>query len=277
MSHLLAARFACAALTLAAVFAPVAQAQELTLYGAGSLRAVMTEITQRYAEKHGVRVATTFGPSGLMRQKIEGGDAVDVFTSADMGHVLSLRQRPGAPIVAVFTRNRLCAFAKPELKLDEASFVGKLTDPAVQIGTSTPQADPGGDYTWEMFRAIDKVQAGAYQALDGKAQKLVGGTTTADPANPDPIGTAFKQDRIQVAFGYCSGKSSRLAANPGLTVLPVPARFAPAPMYGMAILSTDKLHALQLALDILSVDGQATLARHGFTPIGDVGVPGPSR
>lgn len=273
----LAPRLAGAAVTLTALLAPAAQAQELTLYGAGSLRGVMTEITQRYADKHGIKVATEFGPSGLMREKIESGDAVDVFTSADLGHVLALRQRPGAPIVAVFTRNRLCAFAKPELKLDDASFVTVLLDPAVNIGTSTPKADPGGDYTWEMFRTMDKVQPGAFQTLDGKAQKLVGGTTVADPANPDPFGAALRQDRIQVAFGYCSGQAARLAANPGLTVLPVPARFAPAPMYGMAVLSTDKPHALQLALDILSVEGQATLARHGFTPIGDAGASASAR
>ncbi|MDO5625641.1 MAG: substrate-binding domain-containing protein [Pseudomonadota bacterium] len=266
--HLTTASF-CLALAFAGSAA--AQAQDVVLYGAGSLRAVMTDITQRHAEKHGTRVSTSFGPSGLMRQKIEAGDAVDLFTSADMGHAMALaRQRSGSTVM-VFTRNRLCAFAAPQVQLTPDNFASKLLDPAIGIGTSTPNADPGGDYTWQMFRLLDKNRPGAFDTLDRKAQKLVGGSTTADPANPDPIGAAFRQERIQVAFGYCSGAQARLKANPGLTTLPVPPQYAPAPMYGMVVLTPGKPGVAQLALDILSVDGQATLARHGFAPIGDPG------
>src|SRR5262245_27941749 len=90
-----------------------ARAEELVLYGAGSLRDAWTAITADFTRATGIPVRTAFGPSGLMRGKIEAGDSVDLFTSADMGHPLKLQKDGRAASVVMFTRNRLCAFAKP--------------------------------------------------------------------------------------------------------------------------------------------------------------------
>src|SRR5262245_16153216 len=142
-----------------------ARAEEVVLYGAGSLREVLTAITAEYARKSGNTVRTAFGPSGLMREKIEAGDKVDLFASADMGPALTLRKDGRAAEAVMFTRNKLCAFAKPEAKLASATFAERLLDPAVKLGTSTPKADPAGDYTWTMFGLIDKARPGAFATL----------------------------------------------------------------------------------------------------------------
>lgn len=55
------------------------------------------------------------------------------------------------------------------------NLLATLLQPGVRVGTSTPKADPSGDYAWAMFRRADAVQAGAYATLDGKALKLTGG------------------------------------------------------------------------------------------------------
>src|SRR5262245_41463770 len=86
------------------------RSEELTLYGAGSLRDVMTAIAGDFSKRTGIVVKTSFGPSGLMRGKIENGDKVDVFVSADMGHPNKLLKDGRAAYVVMFTRNRLCAF-----------------------------------------------------------------------------------------------------------------------------------------------------------------------
>lgn len=245
-----------------------ARADDLVLYGAGSLKAAMTAIADDYAKATGNSVRTAFGPSGLMRDKIEAGDAVDVFTSADMGHALKLREDGRAAAVAMFTRNRLCAFAAPRAGLTAEDFADRLLDPAVKIGTSTPKADPGGDYTWAMFHKIDAVKPGAFARLDAKAKKIVGGTTVADPNDPDPIASAFRRGDIDVMIAYCSGAAQRRAATPDLQVIPVPAPFATGPEYGVALTRLDKPAAVGLMLAILSPEGQATLARYGFDPVG---------
>jgi ABC-type molybdate transport system substrate-binding protein len=245
-----------------------AQSEELVLYGAGSLRDAISAIAADYTKKTGVAVRTAFGPSGLMRDKIEAGDKVDLFTSADMGHALKLQRDGRAASVAMFTRNSLCAFAKPVAGLTSANFGERLLDPAVVLGTSTPKVDPGGDYTWKMFQLIEKAHAGAFAALDAKAKKIVGGTTAPNLADPDPIASAFERGDINVMIGYCSGAEQRQRATAGLQVVQVPAAFSTGPEYGLALVSFDKPAAVGLAFAILSPEGQATMARFGFVPVG---------
>lgn len=244
-----------------------ALAGELVLYGAGSLKGVMTAITADYTKATGTPVRTAFGPSGLMRDRIEAGEAVDLFTSADMGHALKLRADGRAAAVVMFTRNKLCAFAKPEAGLNAGNFAARLLDPAVTLGTSTPKADPGGDYTWAMFRLIDTAVPGAFARLEAKAQQIVGGST-APTSDPDPIASAFQRGEINVMIAYCSGAEQRRKATPDIQVVPVPPPYATGPEYGLALTRLDNPAAVGLMAAILAPEGQATLARFGFEPVG---------
>ena len=81
------------------------------LYGAGSLREAMAEIAADFGRAHGVTVKTEFAASGRMRERIEAGDRVDVFTSADLGHARKLVADGQAELMAVFARNTLCLLA----------------------------------------------------------------------------------------------------------------------------------------------------------------------
>ncbi|MDT3378053.1 extracellular solute-binding protein [Labrys neptuniae] len=245
-----------------------ARADEVVLYGAGSLRAVLTDITQDFSKKSGIKVHTDFGPSGLMREKIEQGDKVDILASADMASPLKLQRDGRASAVVMFTRNRLCAFALPEAKLAGSNFAERLLDPAVKLGTSTPKADPGGDYTWAMFQLIDKRNPGAFAKLDAKAQKIVGSSTAPVPAGQDPIADGFKSGQINVMMGYCSGAAQRKAATPNLEVIQVPEAYETGPEYGLALAHADNAAAVALMLAILSPEGQATFGRYGFAPVG---------
>jgi ABC-type molybdate transport system substrate-binding protein len=253
--------------------AAAAQADEVVLYGAGSLKDAIGAIVKDFSAKRGIPVRTAFGPSGLMREKIEAGDRVDLFTSADMGNALRLQKEGKAVAVVMFTRNRLCAFATPEVGLTAANFAARLVDPAVKLGTSTPKADPGGDYTWAMFHRIDQKNPGAFATLDGKAQKIVGGSTAAIPAGTDLIADAFKAGTINVMMGYCSGAAQRQKATPGIAVVQVPDAFDVGPEYGLALARLDNADAVAVMLAILSPEGQATLARFGFAPVGAIAQP----
>src|SRR5215469_18647055 len=65
-------------------------AEELRVFAAGSLKEVVGELGKRYEAATGSTVSAEFGPSGLMRERIEKGEQVDLFASADMGHPLKL-------------------------------------------------------------------------------------------------------------------------------------------------------------------------------------------
>ncbi|WP_247878181.1 molybdate ABC transporter substrate-binding protein [Azospirillum sp. TSO22-1] len=260
---------ALSSLAVAALASLPAHAEDLVLTGAGSLKEVMTEITRRFGEANGVLVKTAFGPSGLMRERIEKGETVHVFASADMGHPLTLRDQGRASHVAMFTRNALCAVAKPAIGLSPGNFLETLLDPAVKLGTSTPKADPAGDYTWAMFRIADALKPGSFATLEGKAQQIVGGATSnADVGGRDPAVAALADGRVDLVIGYCTSARLRVAQMPELQVVEVPTAMRVGPEYGLAVIKDAGPAAVGLAFYILSPEGQAILARYGFDPVG---------
>jgi molybdate transport system substrate-binding protein len=83
-------------------------AQEaVRLYAAGSLRVALTEVTVAFEKQEGIPVATEFGASGLLRERIEKGAPAEVFASADMGHPAALQKAGRSGPVVLFARNRL--------------------------------------------------------------------------------------------------------------------------------------------------------------------------
>jgi ABC-type molybdate transport system substrate-binding protein len=249
------------------LFTMAAGAEDLALYGAGSLKEAMTEITKTFGAKEGASVRTEFGPSGLMRARIEKGEKVDVFTSADMGHRLKLRSDGRARHVAMFTRNALCAIAKPSVGLTTENFLAKLLDPAVKLGTSTPKADPAGDYTWAMFHLAEAIKPGSYAILDAKARQIFGGAPP-DADGGDPTAAALADGRIDMVLGYCTSGRLRLSQMPQLQVVQVPAALRVGAEYGLAVLKDAAPKADDLAFFILSPEGQRILAHYGFNPVG---------
>jgi len=257
------------ALLLPCTAAVPAGAETVRILAAGSLREVVAEIAAQYGKASGAEVTAAFGPSGLLRERIEQGEPVDLFASADMGHLLKLLKDGRATRVAMFTRNSLCGVAAAKVGLTTAGFLDRLLDPAVKVGTSTPQADPAGDYTWAMFRRADAVRAGSYDILDKKAQQIVGGATNNDPVDgKDPAVAALAAGRVDIVIGYCTSAKLRLSQMPELQVAAVPPDIAAGPEYGLAVIKDGNARAVDLALFMLSPDGQQIFARFGFAPVG---------
>lgn len=65
-------------------------ADDLVVYCAGGLREPIWQIASESGRGQGLTVSTEFGPSGRMRERIEKGEHVDLFTSADVGHARKL-------------------------------------------------------------------------------------------------------------------------------------------------------------------------------------------
>jgi molybdate transport system substrate-binding protein len=246
-----------------------ARAEGLRVLAAGSLREVIGEIGDRYTKATRTAVTADFGPSGVLRERIEKGEKVDLFASADMGHPLKLLADGRASRADMFTRNALCAFVTPTVGLTSANFIDRLLDPAVKLGTSTPKADPAGDYTWLMFHRADALRPGAFATFDHKAQQIVGGPTNNAPVGgKDPAVAALAAGKIDVMIGYCSGRHRMLSGISDLQVVEVPKEIAAGPEYGLAILKGADPRAEDLALYMLSPEGQQVLAQYGFAPVG---------
>ena len=246
-------------------------AQPLHILAAGSLTAAFTEMAQAFPAPSGSIAPIVFGPSGLLRQQIEHGVPAEILASADMTQARTVaREQPGW-LVVMFTRNRLCALGRSSLGMMPDNLLDRLLDPKVRVATSTPGADPGGDYAWAVFARAEAVHPGARAILEAKALQLVGGPNTPllVPGHGAVQGV-FLADRADVMLGYCSGSGPIMQEIPDLTNVALPAALTVGPAYGMAVASDHPL-AAKFALFVMSEQGQMILQRHGFDPIGLAG------
>jgi molybdate transport system substrate-binding protein len=81
--------------------------ETLTVYAAASLTDAFKKVAERFETETGVKVEFSFGSSGTLRAKIEGGAPVDVYASASLKDIDILINRGFAVEHEVFARNRL--------------------------------------------------------------------------------------------------------------------------------------------------------------------------
>jgi len=237
----------------------------LPVFAAGSLREAMTDIARDYEARTGQKIALTFGASGLLRERIEQGDAAQVFASADTQHPQRLATAGGWAVPTVFVRNSLCALTQSNLKVAPVTLLDTLLDPTLRLGTSTPKADPSGDYAWELFRKADSLRAGAYATLDAKAFKLTGGADS--PKAPTGRGTyAWVMDNNQadIFLTYCTNAVAAQKEVPRLAVVALPANLQVGAAHGVTVKNGAHPAAVAFANALLAKPAQTTFAQYGF-------------
>ena len=230
---------------------------------AGSLRLAVTEMRDVFHASGGPELELLFGPSGKLRQMIEAGEPVGVFLSASKKHSDALAAAGKLSGSDRFTRNVLCLMAAPGRAVSEPQAIDVMLDPAVRLGTSTPKADPSGDYTWEMFRKVEALRPGAFATLDAKALKLTGGAVDKKrKALPYPA--VFEGNQADVFVSYCTNAVATAAQVPGLTWVKLPDEINVGAVYGMGVATRAGDAAKAFADFVRSEDGQAILAKYGF-------------
>ena len=244
--------------------APVMR-EPLQVYAAGSLREVLTEIARDHEARTGQKIALTFGASGLLRERIEKGEGAQVFASADTQHPQRLAAAGGWAPHRVFVRNSLCALTQASVNVTPQTLLEAMLSPTVKLGTSTPKADPSGDYAWELFRKAEGVRSGAYAALDAKAQKLTGGPDSPKPpAGQGTYAWVMAQGQADVFLTYCTNAVAAQKEVPRLKVVQVPPALQVGASYGLTVRSGAAAPAEAFAQALLAPPAQATFARYGF-------------
>jgi molybdate transport system substrate-binding protein len=251
-----------------AVASRAAAAGPLLIYAAGSLTAAFTDMVRAFPVPPDTIAPPVFGPSGVLRERIEHGEPADILASADMDQPRILAGEKGNRPVVMFTRNRLCALGRASLGLTQDNMLDKLLDPVVRLATSTPHADPAGDYAWAVFARAEAVHHGAQGILEAKALQLFGRANTP-PLVPGhgAVQGVFLADRADVVLSYCSGVAPVIREIPDLASVTLPPSLTVGPAYGLIVLSDHPL-AARFALFVLSEQGQGILLQHGFDPIG---------
>jgi molybdate transport system substrate-binding protein len=256
-------------LSAAAMTSPAIAAEPVVLYAAGSLRSALTEVAAAFEATSGQKVEAKYGPSGTLKDEIAGGARAEVFASANMEHPQALMAAGKSGPVVLFARNRLCALVRPGLTVAPATLLERMLDPGMKLGTSTPRADPSGDYAWDVFRKADKLKPGAFAALDQKALQLTGGpnSPTAPPGRA-LYGMLVAEGKADIFLTYCTNAREAQEQNPGQQIVALPDELSVGADYGLTVLNHASPLGYQFAMFILSVEGQPMLEKHGFAAPG---------
>jgi molybdate transport system substrate-binding protein len=245
-----------------------ASAADIRVMAAGSLKGPLTAIFADFARQYGAGFAPVWGPSGVLRERLSKGEAFDVFASAALSHAQALTGAGISGPSVMFARNALCVVTDADHQIDGGNLVETMLEPAIKIGTSTPIADPAGDYTWEMFRKIDGLRPGAFQALSGKAQQLVGGPNSPASGNGrPPLLAALDHHTIDLFVTYCSGAQEIVRDSTRYKSIALPRQLSVGPEYGLTVSRTAQPGAADFALYLLSPEGQQRLQAFGFIAV----------
>lgn len=266
-----ALRVAC--LLAATLGASLVQAQggarTVVVYAAGSLRAALSEVSSAFEQGRAVKVNMTFGASGLLKDRIVAGESPQVFASANMEHPQALVDAGRASAVTAFARNALCVLATPDFALRGKSLALRLLDDDVRVGTSTPKADPSGDYAFSMFDRIESsgaAGAGSAAALKAKALQLTGGPDSpAPPPGRNVYGELVATAQADAFITYCTNATLARRERPSLQVLPVADAINVSARYGLVLLGTANADAIEYTRFLLGPSGQSILSSHGFS------------
>ena len=255
---------ALAAIALTLALPAMAQSAPAKVYAAGSLRPRSPK-PPRHSRRRG-DVAFEFGPSGLLRDRLVKGEPADVFASANMEHPQALAAAGKAGPVRMFARNRLCALAPSKAGVTSANLLDRMLDPNVKLGTSTPKADPSGDYAWQVFERAEKVRPGAFETLSRKALQLVGGPNS--PA-PPPDRTLYAMlvagGQADVFLTYCTNAVLAQKEDPALRVVALPEDLAVGAEYGLVVMNGASPVGDAFAQFLLGPAGRRVLEAAGFS------------
>ncbi len=108
-----------------------------------------------------------------------------------------------------------------------------MLDPAIKLGTSTPLADPSGDYAVEVFRKAGAIRPGAATTLVRKALQLTGsGNSATPPAGRSPYGWHVAEGRADIFLTYRTNVMAAQAQYPGQQRIDLPDNCRWAPITG---------------------------------------------
>jgi molybdate transport system substrate-binding protein len=253
---------------MVALVAPSASAADIRVMAAGSLKEVFTAVFADYAKQVGGSFVPVFGSSGLLRERLKKGEAFDVFASAALPHAQALTEAGVSGPSVLFARNALCVVTDAGRPLDSANLAETLLRPDIKIGTSTPAADPAGDYTWEMFHLIDKQKPGAFDMLSKKAQQIFGGATTTTPMNrPTSLLATLDDHSVDLIINYCSSARQMVRDQPKYKSVELPPELLVGAEYGLTVSRNAAPGAADFAMYLLSPQGQSSLKAFGFIPV----------
>ena len=234
---------------------------EMTVFAAASLTDAFGEIASGFEARYaGTHVNLSFAGSSQLRAQILEGAPADVFASADqqnMDQVVAAGRISGNP--QVFARNRLVVIV-PAANPAGITTLEDLARPGVKLVLAQPDV-PVGFYAREALAKMDGTEPfGA-----GFAERVLA-NVVSEETNVRQVVTKVQLGEADAGIVYVSDVTPGVQDQ--VATIAIPDAFNVIAAYPIAAVSgaPNPAGAAAFVSYVLSVEGQAVLARHGFLP-----------
>lgn len=240
-----------AALAALAV-APVASADEVSLFAAASLTDALKEAAKGFEAASGHKVSFNFGGSNDLARQIRAGAPADLFFSADLAQMQAL-EKDGrvSPVDRIDVLSNALAVVVPAASKTKVASAADLRGVA-RIALANPEAVPAGVYAKQYLQAEN-----AWDALKDKVVPTldVRAALAAVEAGHADAGIVYRTDAAQ---------SKRVTV-----AFEVPRAKGPKIVYPLSLVQGASPAAAQLRDYLVSDAARAAYEKHGFVVILD--------
>ncbi len=239
------------------------KAETLRIFAADALPKPIEEIGHLFEKQHpGVHLYYSFMGSGVLKGDIEEGAPADIFLSANARFQKQLIKRNFVKGYRTFAYDYL-AIATPYNNpgdITSANFIQKLMDKNISLTTSTPNADPAGDYTWKVFKIINEQYPGAFEKIVSHANHLL---------NAALIIPVLVNGETDMGILYTSQILEIKRTGIKINIVPIPLKYNTKAKFTASVLNkaSNKKIAREFINLLFSKKGKKILRFWGFTPL----------
>ena len=239
-----------------------ANAATLRIMAADALPKPITEIGNIFKKEHpGVKIDYDFLGAGVLKGDIEEGAPCDIFLSANGKFQRELKNKGFLKSYKVFAYDYLAA-ATPynnPAGVTSSNLIQKFMDLNVSLTTSSPHSDPAGDYTWKMFKIINRQFPGAFAKITGHANHLL------DAALVMPV---LESGNTDLGILYTSQLLELKRSGAKINIITIPKKYNTKAKFTASVLNQSKYKSLgeDFIKLLFSKRGKKILKYWGFTP-----------
>ena len=237
-----------------------ARAADLTVFAAASLGDVLNDIAQDWQDKQNSELRIVLAGSATLARQIEAAAPADIYLSANTDWMDWLEQ--GGHVVAEsrvdVAANRLVLVTnddqnRSEAILDEDTIISELLGADGRLAIALPEAVPAGIYARQALTALGQWDDLVHRLAPTDNVRAALSLVALGEA---PIGVVYQTDAIAEARVALAGVFPDTLHDPIL--------------YPAAIVATSdhRTNAQEFLDFLMSDEGQAAFADHGFLPVG---------